>query len=503
MNTKIQTESLNHFLNFISGEFGLYFPEEKTDELIRRLIKITDELGYNHPDDCIDTLLKTPVNQRIIDVLVTNLTIGETYFYRDRNVINTIEKIILPDLIQQKRSKGKCLRIWSAGCSTGEEAYTLAILLHKLIPDIRDWNIQILGTDINTAALDQAQRGVYTEWSFRGVSENIKNTYFHRKNDKEYELISLVKDLVSFSYLNLAKDSFPTLVSNTNAMDIVLCRNVLMYFTDCWKKKIIQKIYNSILENGWVISSPSEASANLFHDFSAVHFPNAILYQKTSPSKSSVGIRYNMTGETSDKKIDLKKKKVEFNERRKSCETRVSAKKQPEIPNGNLYGELLNLYKEGLYKEVITRIKSVDPKGTETADVQALISKAYANLGDLAHALNRCKQAIKHDNLRRDLHFLLATILQEQGEVKKAISALHQTIYLDPHFELSYFTLATILQQIGKTDEARKQFFNALSILDKKDPETILVDSEGMTAGRLSKIIKTILQASEYKKDII
>ncbi|MBI9033953.1 MAG: hypothetical protein JEZ03_05730 [Bacteroidales bacterium] len=494
MNTGVRTETLDQFNAFILNEFGLYFAEDQQDDLVMKIGKIAIKLGFNDVEECLGALLNSTVSPSFRDVLVAHLTIGETYFFRDKNVLNTLENIILPDLIEARRSAGKTLRIWSAGCSTGEEAYTLSIILHKLIPDITEWNIQILATDINAYAMNQAKKGIYKPWSFRGVSEYIKSNYFEKISDKEFIVKSHLKKLVRFSFLNLVKDSFPTLATNTHSMDIILCRNVLMYFSENHRKRITTKFYHSLNDNGWMISSASEASANLFHQFLPVHFPEAILYQKKSKTIVPKEIKAVELKEIRKNGLDNRMKSNEFITKKTLYNTKERRQSIREKAKPAFYDKLLKLYNEGKYNEIIILTADAERQNTETADILFLISKSFANLGALTQSLNSCNRALKLDTLRLDLYYLQATLFQEMGELEKAVSALQQTIYLNPDFELAYFTLGTIFQQMGKADEAKRQYVNALSILKTRTADDILDHSEGITAGRLLEIIKTIMR---------
>src|SRR6185369_3291595 len=135
---------------------------------------------------CIERLVSGQLDKEQLETLAGHLTIGETYFFREQSSFDILENSILPDLIASRRGRGQRLRIWSAGCSTGEEAYSLAILLSRLIPDQREWQITILATDINSSALGKAVQGVYSDWSFRGVPQWIRQRYFKKTHDGRY-----------------------------------------------------------------------------------------------------------------------------------------------------------------------------------------------------------------------------------------------------------------------------------------------------------------------------
>ncbi len=151
---------------FISDLMGLYFPKARRKDLERGLCAASLELGFENPEACTRWLLSSTLNKSQLEVLAGHLTVGETYFFRDKRTFAFLEEKCLPELIELRRTTGKYLRIWSAGCCTGEEPYSLAILLHKIMGDTKDWNISILATDINPAFLRKASTGIYGEWSF-------------------------------------------------------------------------------------------------------------------------------------------------------------------------------------------------------------------------------------------------------------------------------------------------------------------------------------------------
>src|SRR3990170_2028609 len=151
--------------------------------------------------------------------------------------------------------------------------------IDRLIPDIEEWNITILATDINPEFLRKAAEGTYREWSFRGTPAWLRERYFRKKNGC-FEILPALRKRVTFSYLNLAVDAYPSLSNNTNAMDVIFCRNVLMYFTPAQAKKVAGNLHGSLVEGGWLIVSPVEASNSLLSRFAAVGFPGAVLYRK-------------------------------------------------------------------------------------------------------------------------------------------------------------------------------------------------------------------------------
>jgi len=230
---------LSQLSNYIASYLALYFPKDRWDDLERHISSAAIEFGYPDVEKFINHLISSPLTRDHAEMLASHLTINETYFWREPQSFEILEQKILPELIQIRQNDEKRIRIWSAGCSGGEEPYSIAIALRRNIPDIGKWNISILASDISTKILQKAVAGVYSQWSFRSSPGWLKEKYFTEQEKGKFEIVRLVKNMVSFDYLNLAEDVFPSPVNHTNAMDIIFCRNVLMYFTADRVKQII------------------------------------------------------------------------------------------------------------------------------------------------------------------------------------------------------------------------------------------------------------------------
>ena len=278
--SKIPEELLDALSDYVNSRMGLHFPLERRRDLERGMSQAAPELGFDDAESCARWLLVSPLTTQQVETLASHLTVGETYFFRDRKLFEILEGSILPALIEERRKTGRQLRIWSAGCATGEEPYSIAILLGRMIRDIEDWNITLLATDINPLFLHRSLSGTYGEWSFRDVQPWIKKRYFRKTDLGTHEILPDIRKRVTFSYHNLAEDPYPSLVNNTNAMDIIFCRNVLMYFSKNRQKEVIGKFYRCLVDGGFLIVSPAEMSAPLFSPFASESFQEATLYRK-------------------------------------------------------------------------------------------------------------------------------------------------------------------------------------------------------------------------------
>jgi len=225
---------LSRLSQFVSGQMGLFFPEERFPDLERGIASSARQFGFGETNSFLQWLMSSPLTQEQIELLASHLTVGETYFFREKSNFAVLEEFILPELIQTRRENNRRLRIWSAGCCTGEEPYSIAMTLSRLIPDWPDWNIDILATDINPRFLKKAAIGRYGKWSFRNSLKGMQKRFFDKKEDESFAIHPEIKKMVSFSYLNLAKDAYPSLSNNTNANDIRASCKILLFLPQAW-----------------------------------------------------------------------------------------------------------------------------------------------------------------------------------------------------------------------------------------------------------------------------
>lgn len=464
MKKRLTDTCLSQLSAFIAAEMGLYFPRARWDDLERQIQDAAKEFDFIDIERFIQWIISSPLSRDTIETLASYLTISETYFWRDPQVFEALCDQILPALIHMREKSGKRLRIWSAGCASGEEPYSIAIALHQLIPDIADWHITILATDINPQSLHKAEAGVYGEWSFRNAPPWLKTKYFDSCENAKYMIRPEIHQAVSFQYLNLAEDVYPTLINNTNAMDIIFCRNVLMYFVPELAHLVRQRFYNCLIEGGWLIVSACELSNQLFKQFSCVQFSGANIYRRELRNVQS---KDNPNGPSQVILPSLQRavKKAEV--------TRVSP-----LP-------IKNQENVHIAKQTVSETQPMD-------DVMSV--RSLANQGKLDEALSACERAIATDKLDIAYYFLLANILQEQKRDAEAIAALKQVIYLDPNYVLAHFSMGNLEQQHGNAAAAKKHFKNALTLLDNYKTEDMLLEPESLTAGRLREIILAILK---------
>lgn len=463
----------------ISRTVGLHFPEERWADMRRGLDRAAAEFGCADTAALSEWLLATELSPRQLRLLASYLTVGETYFLREKKTFEALAEHVLPPLLAAKRQSERRLRIWSAGCCTGEEPYSIAILLSQLIPDLADWHVSILATDINERFLQKARAGLYSDWSFRETPADFKARYFLPQSDGRYAIRPDIKQRVHFANLNLAEDSFPSLTTDTNAMDLIFCRNVLMYFTQAHAMKVIANFRRALVDDGWLMVSPTEASHALFPAFRAHNYPSVILYQKIQPQERPASVWTWKPPEPAPAPWVPSEPPPET----------PTAESTPPPPARTLAAQQ---YEQGDYAAAVETLLSASPTPGTARDF-SLLAHALANLGQLDQALEWCDRWLAGDKLDAAGHYLRAVTLQELDRLEDARAALQRAIYLQPDLILAHFALGNLARGRDRRAEADKHFTNALDLLRSHSAETVLPESDGLTAGRLAEIITSLL----------
>jgi len=255
---------------------GIYFQSSKRQYFTRRLRRRMEALGCQELRDYYTILVADTLNQEL-SKLLNVLTTTETYFFRNTQQLQSFEKEIIPTLLQRKREAGiSHLHIWSAGCSSGEEPYTLAMLLLEAIPDIQHWRISIVATDINTNVIEKAKEGVYPIRSLRDTPRRYTKKYFTQEGEL-YRINDQVKKMVSFRTGNLIVPDDTALIQN---VDCIFCRNVLIYFDVETCRNVVNMFYERMARNGYLFLGHSESLYRITTIFQLLKLQHSLVYYK-------------------------------------------------------------------------------------------------------------------------------------------------------------------------------------------------------------------------------
>jgi len=266
---------------------GIYKAEEKLYLLSDGCGRRMKQLEVRNPREYWDHLTAHPSRDGELRQLLNEITIGETCLFRSQPQLDALRKVILPEIVADKAKQiNKRLRIWSAGCSTGEESYTLAMnMLEERDRLLKGWTIEILATDLNDHSVETAKAGIYGDYALRNTSDYYKRKYFSAVDDKKLQVSAELKKLVTFSRLNLQDDSKMLFMKG---MDLVFCCNVLIYFDGASKSKVINHFFSNLNFGGYFFLGTSESLMKLNDQFHLVHFPGTIAYWKPSLSSGKL-----------------------------------------------------------------------------------------------------------------------------------------------------------------------------------------------------------------------
>lgn len=447
----------NALLDLIESHLAIILNDHTKIDIMRVVEELQTAGEITGAEDLCGKLSKQDITQRLWQEIIRVATIGETYFFRDGSQINTLWHSILPNLIQERRQSGlRTLRIWSAGCSTGEEPYSLAIILRDLIPDIQNWDIRILATDLNSSHLERAQRGLYRSWSFRSETPPACQDQWFDKEAAGYRIDASIRRMVTFAPLNLADDSYTVSNQPVMQMDLILCRNVLIYFDKQTVNDIIKRFHGVLSENGWLVLGHSESSHMATHSFQIHNFDGAALFQKQHPSSYSTPAIEDVvdTKPVSNPKLLAPRVVQKAAPRAKAAET--------------------------LVKPAVTLTDKLDPW---------TLAYYAANREDWAEALERLIEAENENIMRPEVHYLRGIIELQQDQIEKSLASLRRAIYCKNDFVLAHFTVGEIFEKLGHLKKAANHWTWAHQILSNLPPEQPIEFSDKLTVEMLFTVI--------------
>jgi chemotaxis protein methyltransferase CheR len=262
--------------DFIHNYCGIYFDDSSKFLLERRLNRRLEQHQLKNFSEYYHLLRYDRKREDELVILIDNLTTNETYFFRESAQLRAFSEEILPEL-RDHSTRRRSLRIWSAGCSTGEEPYTIAILLLESGDWWRDWQVEILGSDINHRVLHAARKGVYKQGAHRATPPAMLRKYFVEENKGDYRIVDTVRKFVSFSCVNLLDPYKSSLIRD---LDVIFCRNVIIYFDREAKKKVVGNFYDKLREGGFLLLGHSESLINISTAFTLRTLKHDMVYQK-------------------------------------------------------------------------------------------------------------------------------------------------------------------------------------------------------------------------------
>lgn len=261
--------------DFVYQNSGLRYDETSKFIFQKRLSNRIRDLKLDSFEKYYYYLMYHPNREAELETIFDLITTNETYFFREERQLHAFTEDILPEIIQEKKDT-RTMRIWSAGCSSGEEPYTIAMLCMQS-PMLEGWDVDVFASDISQRVIQTARRGVYGESSFRTTDESLRQRYFDRTPENKFRIKDEVRQMVTFGKLNLLDDQKTGIFSE---LDVIFCRNVIIYFDIDAKKKVIENFYKKLRKSGFLLLGHSESLLSLSTKFKLRHMKHDMVYQK-------------------------------------------------------------------------------------------------------------------------------------------------------------------------------------------------------------------------------
>lgn len=458
---------------------GIHFGPRRRGELARGVRTAAAPAAGGDLAGYFDRLRAADTSSLVWDDLIGEISIGESYFFRDHAQMLALRTVILPALIARHRDD-RTLRIWSAGCSTGEEPCSVAMLLVDLLDDAVSWNLTILATDINRRALSQAATGRYREWSFRTTDPAARARHFSADNGL-FVLRPEIRNMVVFGYLNLAAGAYPSLVTQTNALDLILWRNVAIYLPPEVVRTVAERLHQCLLPDGYLIVGAAEANALTYQRFTTLTVCGTTVYQKTSarPAVPEAALPARISQPPNPPPRQPQRQPT----------PRLAPPPPAPVDSRTAYDEGMALQRARQPEGALAAFAASLTADPTFAPAHHALARIHANRGDLVEARRRCEQALRHDPALAEAHYTLALICVESGRQDEAVACLRKALYLAPEFALAHFSLANILERAGRSQDAARHRRHALRIAAALPEADVVAGSDDLTGAQLQAML--------------
>ncbi len=451
MTSQIPTQTLDKIEELVQQRAGLRLSASLLDTRRSSILRAFQRSGTANLEQYVEQLYE---RQELFDDLLDEMTIGETYFFRTPAHFELLESIILPEL-NDRLGSDHVLRFWSAGCATGEEPYSLSMLVEQLGLSDRT---RILATDVSRRALTMAHRAVYSEWSLR--DQGYRALMYLNRIGASYQLQPRLRNSVHFEYLNLASDAYPSVPRGLWGMDVIFCRNVLIYFDRPTIRQVAQRLHATLAEGGWLVTGASDPALQDYAEFDTVATEAGVFYRRKLPAREPVKLPVPQTSAVVPQVGPLAT--YTARESRPAPARRSSAAAPPATGRRDVRWEPPEVIAE-LARELTTRGR--------TAEGLALIGDALVRYP-----------------LEAELYYWNAVLLMDRGAMGEAILRLKQAIYLDRHLIAAHFLLGLVLQHTGDLAGARRAFTNVQQQCTGLPGDDVVPLTDGQKVSGLAEI---------------
>ncbi len=498
---------VEQFRGFVARHLGLQFDDAKltflADVLRRRL-----ETNGRTCEAYLARLRADPAREEI-RLLAQELTVAETYFFRNLGQFLAFREVALwgrlrPQATGTRADHGGRLRVLSAGCASGEEPYSIAILVLESLPAGSSWDVAIRGVDVNPAILEKAACARFSNWALRETPPDIQRRWFQQEG-REVVLNDPARNLVKFEERNLAEDDLE--LWQPGAYDVVFCRNVIMYFTPQNAQALIARIARALAPGGYLFLGHAETLRGLSQDFHLRHTHGTFYYQRKEgaeghssrtvedpfPSAATIPVLASVI-QGADTWVDA----IQGAAERIRALAQVPSRPEPAPvtphPRWDL-GLALDLMQRERFREALDLVQTFPPDSARDPDVLLLQGILCAHSGRMADAEAVCRQLLAIDELNAGAHYVLALCRESVGDRQGASDHDQAAAYLDSAFAMPHLHLGLAARRAGRQDAARRELDQARVLLQREDASRLLLFGGGFSRETLIALCQAELQA--------
>jgi chemotaxis protein methyltransferase CheR len=516
MTPVLDRTNLEQFRSIVARRLGLQYEDGKLDYLAEVARQRMELVGSARFESYLARLLSSPNGSDEFRALAQQLTVNETFFFRNADNFRAFAGLVLPERIRAK-SREKRLRILSAGCASGEEPYSLAVLVREALPDLGSWDVKIIGIDVNPASLAKATQARYSAWSLRATSEDAKRRYF-RADGPDFVLAPAIQKMVTFEERNLV-DEDPWFWQSL-ACDVVFCRNVLMYFTPDKARDVVRRISQSLLPGGFFFLGHAETLRGLTQEFHLCHTHDTFYYRRRDASEAVVATA-TWVGppmeqaedslpalvESTASWVDVIQRAAERIATLADGRARSPDQDAPRTtPAGQAaataaprtwdLGLVLEAVRQERFSDALELICSLPPDSHKNPDALLLRAALLTNNGRLNESEEVCRRLLALDELNAGAHYLMALCREHASDSTGAIEHGQTAIYLDAGFAMPHLHLGIMARRSGDATTAQRELGQALILLAREDASRLLLFGGGFSRNTLLQLCRTELRAA-------
>jgi chemotaxis protein methyltransferase CheR len=503
MNASIDSGLVERFRAIVARRLGLKFEDAKLGwlgDVLRQRVESEHQAG-----EVYLAQLESDVARDELAALAQALTVAETYFFRSIDQFRALQQQVLPERLRARAAR-RCLRILSAGCASGEEAYSIAMALHGLLPD-PSWKVSIQAVDLNPAMIEKARRARYTAWSLRETPAAMRERWF-RPDGAELVLDDAVRAAVAFEVRNLNADDAE--FWRPESFDVVFCRNVLMYFTPQGAQAAVTRIARSLAPGGTLFLGHAETLRGLSQDFHLRHTHGTFYYQRKDAvapaADGGVQARALANGaaesalttaalERGDSWVEAIGKATERIRALTAQSANSPGRDAMPAVQGRHLGRALELFRQERFADALGLVQALPFESTRDPDMLLLHAVLLAHRGELAQAEETCERLLAIDGLNAGAHFVLALCREGAGDYAGAAERDQVAVYLDPTFAMPRLHLGLLARRAGDHEAMSRELQQALALLQREDASRLLLFGGGFDRGALLALCRAELQA--------